>query len=147
MSDTLDSDTLSSDPGSIAATPFLHLDRLSKRFGSQRVTADVSFSVGQSEIVALLGPSGSGKTTALRLVAGFEIPDSGRIVVAQEDVTRVPPERRRFGMVFQHYALFPHMTVGENVAFGLETQGVRKPHIPTPLAPALPRPPLPRSPS
>src|SRR5215471_2134667 len=137
MSDTLDSDTLSSDPGSIAATPFLHLDRLSKRFGSQRVTSEVSFSAGQSEIVALLGPSGSGKTTALRLVAGFEIPDSGRIVVAQEDVTRVPPERRRFGMVFQHYALFPHMTVGENVAFGLETQGVRKPDIPRRVADAL----------
>ncbi|HXM79689.1 MAG TPA: ATP-binding cassette domain-containing protein, partial [Thermoanaerobaculia bacterium] len=105
-------------------TPYLELDRLEKRFGALAVTREVSLSVGQSEIVALLGPSGSGKTTILRLVAGFEIPDSGRIVVEGEDVTRTPPERRRFGMVFQHYALFPHLTVGENVAFGLESAGV-----------------------
>ena len=105
-------------------TPYLELDRLEKRFGTLPVTREVSLSVGQSEIVALLGPSGSGKTTILRLVAGFEIPDSGRIVVEGEDVTRTPPERRRFGMVFQHYALFPHLTVGENVAFGLESAGV-----------------------
>ena len=104
---------------------FLSIDHLEKRFGSLRVTADVSFSASEGEILALLGPSGSGKTTVLRLVAGFETPDAGRIVVAQEDVTRTPPERRRFGMVFQHYALFPHMNVGENVAFGLETQGLR----------------------
>src|ERR1700730_16848739 len=105
-------------------TPYLELDRLEKRFGALTVTREVSLSVGQSEIVALLGPSGSGKTTILRLVACFEIPDSGRIVVEGEDVTRTPPERRRFGMVFQHYALFPHLTVAENVAFGLEAQGM-----------------------
>jgi ABC-type Fe3+/spermidine/putrescine transport system ATPase subunit len=70
-------------------------------------------------VLALLGPSGSGKTTALRLIAGFESPDRGRIRVDGEDVTGLPPSRRRFGMVFQHYALFPHLTVGENVAFGL----------------------------
>ena len=103
---------------------FLQLDSLEKRFGALAVTRGVSLSVGRSEIVALLGPSGSGKTTVLRLVAGFEAPDSGRIVVEGQDVTAVVPERRRFGMVFQHYALFPHMTVGENVAFGLESQGV-----------------------
>src|SRR5215471_10187702 len=103
---------------------FLRLDHLEKSFGALRVTSEVSFSAGESAIVALLGPSGSGKTTVLRLVAGFESPDSGRITVGGEDVTRTPPERRRFGMVFQHYALFPHMTVSENVAFGLETQGV-----------------------
>jgi ABC-type Fe3+/spermidine/putrescine transport system ATPase subunit len=80
--------------------------------------------VGRSEIVALLGPSGSGKTTILRLVAGFEPPDSGRIRIEGEEVTRTPPEHRRFGMVFQHYALFPHMTVGENVAFGLKAQRI-----------------------
>jgi ABC-type Fe3+/spermidine/putrescine transport system ATPase subunit len=101
---------------------FLHLDHLEKSFGSLRVTADISLSVSKSEIVALLGPSGSGKTTVLRLVAGFETPDSGSVRVEEEDVTRLPPERRRFGMVFQHYALFPHMSVGENVAFGLEAQ-------------------------
>src|SRR5215831_1639233 len=132
-------DSSGTDQRSSNANPpsFLRVEHLEKRFGEQRVTADVSFSAGESEIVALLGPSGSGKTTVLRLVAGFETPDAGRIIVADEDVTRVPPERRRFGMVFQHYALFPHMTVGENVAFGLETQGVRKPDIPRRVADAL----------
>jgi ABC-type Fe3+/spermidine/putrescine transport system ATPase subunit len=98
---------------------FLRLDALEKRFGALAVTRQVSLTAGKGEIVALLGPSGSGKTTVLRLVAGFETPDAGRILVEGEDVTALPPERRRFGMVFQHYALFPHMTVGENVAFGL----------------------------
>jgi ABC-type Fe3+/spermidine/putrescine transport system ATPase subunit len=104
-------------------TAFLRLDGLEKRFGQTAVTRNVSLEIGQSEIVALLGPSGSGKTTVLRLVAGFEKPDAGRIVIEGEDVTELPAERRRFGMVFQHYALFPHMTVGQNVAFGLEAQG------------------------
>ncbi|MCA1583004.1 MAG: ABC transporter ATP-binding protein [Acidobacteria bacterium] len=108
----------------------LELQSLEKRFGAQPVTRGVSLSVRQSEIVALLGPSGSGKTTVLRLVAGFETPDSGRIVVGGEDVTDTPPERRRFGMVFQHYALFPHMSVGENVAFGLEPAGISRAEAP-----------------
>ncbi|HEV2064816.1 MAG TPA: ATP-binding cassette domain-containing protein, partial [Thermoanaerobaculia bacterium] len=102
---------------------FLRLEGLEKRFGGAAVTRGVSLEVEQSEIVALLGPSGSGKTTILRLVAGFERPDAGRILVGGDDVTGLAPERRRFGMVFQHYALFPHMTVGQNVAFGLEAQG------------------------
>ena len=102
---------------------FLRIDSLEKRFGALAVTRGVSIGAGKGEIVALLGPSGSGKTTVLRLVAGFETPDAGRIVVGDEDVTALPPERRRFGMVFQHYALFPHMTVGENVAFGLSGDG------------------------
>jgi putative spermidine/putrescine transport system ATP-binding protein len=103
---------------------YLTLERLEKRLGGTPVTRGVSLSVGKSEIVALLGPSGSGKTTILRLVAGFETPDSGSIRIEGEDITRVPAQRRRFGMVFQHYALFPHMTVGENVAFGLEARGL-----------------------
>jgi ABC-type Fe3+/spermidine/putrescine transport system ATPase subunit len=102
---------------------FLRLDSLEKRFGELPVTRRVTIGAGRGEIVALLGPSGSGKTTILRLVAGFETPDAGRILVEGEDVTALPPERRRFGMVFQHYALFPHMTVGENVAFGLAAGG------------------------
>jgi len=101
------------------AMPFLILEYLEKRFGDTPVTRGVSLAAERGEIVALLGPSGSGKTTVLRLVAGFETPDAGRILVEGEDVTALAPERRRFGMVFQHYALFPHMTAGENVAFGL----------------------------
>ena len=100
--------------------PFLVLDRLDKSFQSNRVLRELSLEIERGEVLALLGPSGSGKTTALRLIAGFEAPDRGRIRVDGEDVTGLPPSRRRFGMVFQHYALFPHLTVGENVAFGLE---------------------------
>jgi ABC-type Fe3+/spermidine/putrescine transport system ATPase subunit len=105
-------------------TEFLRLENLEKRFGEQPVTRGVSLTAAKGEIVALLGPSGSGKTTVLRLVAGFETPDAGRILVEGEDVTALAPEKRRFGMVFQHYALFPHMTAGQNVAFGLESRGV-----------------------
>jgi ABC-type Fe3+/spermidine/putrescine transport system ATPase subunit len=103
--------------------PFLTLDRLDKSFGAQPVLHGLSLAVEKGEILALLGPSGSGKTTALRLIAGFEAPDQGRILVQDEEVTALPPERRNFGMVFQHYALFPHLTVGENVAFGLASRG------------------------
>ena len=99
--------------------PFLTLDRLDKAFGGNPVLRGLSLAVEKGEIVALLGPSGSGKTTALRMIAGFETPDRGRILIEDADVTPLPPERRHFGMVFQHYALFPHLTVGENVAFGL----------------------------
>ncbi|HEY0557730.1 MAG TPA: ABC transporter ATP-binding protein, partial [Thermoanaerobaculia bacterium] len=99
--------------------PFLALDGLDKSFGAQPVLRGLALAVEKGEILALLGPSGSGKTTALRLIAGFERPDRGRILVEGSDVAALPPERRHFGMVFQHYALFPHLTVGENVAFGL----------------------------
>src|SRR5712692_7377081 len=116
---------------------FLSLDHLEKHFAELHVTADVSLSVAKNETVALLGPSGSGKTTILRLVAGFETPDSGSVRVEGEDVTRLPPERRRFGMVFQNYALFPHMTVGENVAFGLEAQKTPRGEIRDRVAEAL----------
>jgi ABC-type Fe3+/spermidine/putrescine transport system ATPase subunit len=112
-----------------APQPFLVLEHLDKRFGDLHVTRDVSLSVAPSEILALLGPSGSGKTTVLRTIAGFETLDSGRVIVDGGDVTPLPPERRRFGIVFQHYALFPHMTVGENVAFGLEARGRGGPEV------------------
>jgi ABC-type Fe3+/spermidine/putrescine transport system ATPase subunit len=99
--------------------PFLILDRLDKSFGGNSVLRGLSLEVGKGEVLALLGPSGSGKTTALRLIAGFETPGRGSIRVEGDDVTGLPPERRRFGMVFQHYALFPHLDIAENVAFGL----------------------------
>jgi ABC-type Fe3+/spermidine/putrescine transport system ATPase subunit len=98
---------------------------LSKRFGDTLAVDGVSLALERGEMLALLGPSGSGKTTTLRLLAGFEAPDSGRVLVEQDDVTGVEPVARRFGMVFQHYALFPHLGVGQNVAFGLESLGVR----------------------
>ena len=103
---------------------FLSVSGLSKRFGGHAAVRDVSFTLRRGEMLALLGPSGSGKTTTLRLLGGFETPDAGRVVVDGTDVTRLPPAERGFGVVFQHYALFPHLDVGENVGFGLESRSV-----------------------
>jgi putative spermidine/putrescine transport system ATP-binding protein len=104
---------------------FLTLEALTRRFGDHVAVNRVSLTLARGEILALLGPSGSGKTTTLRLLAGFESPDAGRVLVEGADVTGLTPAARRFGMVFQHYALFPHLDVGANVAFGLESLGVR----------------------
>ena len=116
---------------------FLRLEQLSKRFGGTPAVEGVSLALERGEMLALLGPSGSGKTTTLRLLAGFEVPDSGRVLVEQEDVTGVEPVARRFGMVFQHYALFPHLDVGQNVAFGLESLGVHGQQLDERVARAL----------
>lgn len=99
----------------------LWLDRLSKGF-PQPAVCDFSMRLEQSEILCLLGPSGCGKTTLLRLVAGLERPDAGRVWVDESDVTELPPHLRRFGLMFQEYALFPHLSVADNVAFGLRMQ-------------------------
>src|SRR5215210_7736217 len=102
--------------------PFLSLKNLSRSFGSTRAVADVSLDVNQGEFFGLLGPSGCGKTTTLRMIAGLEKPDNGSISFVGADITHLPPERRGFGMVFQNYALFPHLNVFENVAFGLRAR-------------------------
>jgi putative spermidine/putrescine transport system ATP-binding protein len=112
---------------------FLEIQAIQKRWSSEVTVGPVTLAIARGEILALLGPSGSGKTTMLRLLAGFETADAGRIVVAGEDVTALPPARRRFGMVFQHYALFPHLDVGENVAFGLPQAAEREARISTTL--------------
>jgi len=98
---------------------FLSVAGLTVRFSESVTVGPISLDIGRGEILALLGPSGSGKTTLLRMLAGFETPDAGQVRVEGEDVTGMAPAARRFGMVFQHYALFPHLDVGENVAFGL----------------------------
>jgi ABC-type Fe3+/spermidine/putrescine transport system ATPase subunit len=104
-------------------TGFLEITAIEKRWSHSVTVGPITLDIARGEILALLGPSGSGKTTMLRLLAGFETADGGRIAVANEDVTTMPPARRRFGMVFQHYALFPHLDVGENVGFGLQGSG------------------------
>jgi ABC-type Fe3+/spermidine/putrescine transport system ATPase subunit len=118
-----------SDTAMLDLAPFMILKQLRKSFNGQQVLEDISLQVEEGEILVLLGPSGSGKTTLLRMISGFETPDDGAIVVAGEEVTRLPPERRHFGMVFQHYALFPHMTVADNVAFGLESRSLGRGEI------------------
>src|ERR687888_79578 len=97
---------------------------VSKRFGAVGAVDDVSLEIAEGEFFSMLGPSGCGKTTTLRMVAGFERPDEGRIVLQGNDVTRVPANRRAVNMVFQQYALFPHMSVYDNVAFGLKVKRV-----------------------
>src|SRR6516225_1113396 len=102
----------------------LTFERLGKSYGAAVVVSDVSLTIREGEFVSLLGPSGCGKTTILRMVAGLIEPDQGRIVIGEEDVTALPPNRRGLGLVFQSYALFPHLTVFENVAFGLRRRKV-----------------------
>jgi putative spermidine/putrescine transport system ATP-binding protein len=97
---------------------------LGKQFGSAVAVSDFSLDIDDGELITLLGPSGCGKTTTLRMVAGFVEPTAGSILVGDRDITRLPAHRRNTGMVFQRYALFPHMTVAENVAFGLEMHKV-----------------------
>jgi spermidine/putrescine transport system ATP-binding protein len=101
-------------------------DRIEKQYGPVTAVDDVSLDIGPGEFVTLLGPSGSGKTTTLMMLAGFEIPTAGEIYVDDDPIAAVPPYRRNIGMVFQNYALFPHMNVGQNVAYGLAMKRVPK---------------------
>ncbi len=108
---------------------FLELSSLRKQFGSQTAVESFDLEAERGEFVSFLGPSGCGKTTVLRMIAGFETPTSGVIRVQGRDLTRTPPNRRNIGMVFQSYALFPNMTVAENIGFGLRVAGKPKPVI------------------
>ncbi|CAN5141480.1 N/A [soil metagenome] len=103
--------------------PLLRLENVTKRFGAVVAADNITLDVPQTEFFALLGPSGSGKTTMLRIIAGLERPDQGRVVIAGKDVTELPPYQRGIGMVFQDFLLFPHRTVAENIGFPLKMQG------------------------
>ena len=107
----------------------IRIENLTKRFGDAIALHSLNLTIGAGEIFFLLGPSGCGKTTLLRSIAGFYPPEQGRILFGDEDVTRLPPHERNTGMMFQSYALWPHMTVAQNVAFGLEERRVAKTEI------------------
>ena len=109
--------------------PLLRIDGLTKRFGAVAAVERLSLDIYTGEFLALLGPSGCGKTTLLRLIAGFERPNAGHVLLDGVDLARVPPYRRPLNMIFQDYALFPHLTVAENVAFGLKQEGLAKAEI------------------
>lgn len=107
------------------------LHSLHKRYGRATAVDGISLSISPGEFISLLGPSGSGKTTALMMIAGFEMPDSGQILLDDKDITRLPPHRRELGVIFQNYALFPHMTVAENIAYPLRMRRMPKAEIET----------------
>jgi putative spermidine/putrescine transport system ATP-binding protein len=115
-------ETTAADAGSVA----VRLESLAKSYGDVVAVAGVDLDIRQGEFFSLLGPSGSGKTTTLRMIAGFELPSAGRVLLDGADVTRLPPYERDVNTVFQDYALFPHMTVGDNVAYGLMIRKVGK---------------------
>src|SRR5258708_38055758 len=123
-----------SHPTDVAAPPrgalmaYLELQNLHRDFGAVKALDGIEIELGEGEFLSLLGPSGCGKTTALRLVAGFDRPDAGRIVVDREDLTTVPPNKRDMGMVFQAYSLFPNMTAEQNLEFGLRIRGNDQDH-------------------
>lgn len=109
--------------------PSVRFNKINKFYGEVHAVRDLSLDVAEGEFFSLLGPSGSGKTTTLRLIAGFETASSGHLAINGKDVTLTPPHKRDIGMVFQNYALFPHKTVAENVAFGLRMRGLNRSEI------------------
>ena len=115
----------------MASTNYLEFENVSKHFGSIRAVDRVSLSIAKGEFFSLLGPSGCGKTTLLRILAGFENPNTGRVILNGRDITDLPPHQRRVNTIFQSYALFPHLTVRENIAFGLRIEKRPKKEIDT----------------
>ena len=122
-----DAVTSASPPGADAGVPAVELHGISKRFADVVAVDGVDLQIGDGEFFALLGPSGCGKTTTLRMIAGLDIPSEGRLAIFGEEVASWPPDRRPVNTVFQAYALFPHMTVAQNIAFGLQMRGIRGP--------------------
>ena len=112
-----------------AAKPYIRFENISKVFGTHTAVDDLSLTIYEREFFVLLGPSGCGKTTLLRMLGGFEQPTSGRVLLDGQDLRGVPPYRRPVNMMFQSYALFPHMSVEKNIAFGLKQEGMAKPQI------------------
>lgn len=119
------------------SVPDIELRSVTKRFGKVEAVKNLNLSIEKGQLCCLLGPSGCGKTTTLRVIAGFEVPTKGRIIVQGEDITDLSPNKRNTGMVFQNYALFPHMTVFKNMAYGLENRKVPKDQIRTRVKGAL----------
>lgn len=117
--------------------PAVEAVNISKSFGDLQVVRPIDLTIQSGEFFSLLGPSGCGKTTLLRMIAGFESPTTGTVLVSGQDMTRVPPHKRPVNMVFQSYALFPHLTIAENVAFGLKVAGVETSDIATKVKDAL----------
>ncbi len=122
------------EPQAAADTPLLRIDAVVKKFGVFRAVDGLSLDIRSGEFFALLGPSGCGKTTLLRMLAGFETPDEGRILLGGKDIAQIPPHERPVNMMFQNYALFPHLSVRDNIAFGLRRAGMARPAVNTRVA-------------
>ena len=116
---------------------FIYLDHISKTFDNTLVLDELELDIKENEFVTLLGPSGCGKTTTLRILGGFEKPDKGRVLFEGKDITNLPPNKRQLNTVFQKYALFPHMNISENIAFGLKIKGKSKQYIKDKISYAL----------
>src|SRR5215472_4774087 len=116
-------------PPAADKAPAIEVDGVSRRFGDSQALADIDLTVREGEFFSLLGPSGCGKTTLLRILAGLDLPDSGTVRIGGADMKDVPAHRRPVNTVFQSYALFPHMTVADNVAFGLRMKKVKESEI------------------
>jgi ABC-type Fe3+/spermidine/putrescine transport system ATPase subunit len=122
-----------------AGNGYLQMIDVSKAFGETVVLRDLDLTINEGEFVSVIGPSGSGKTTTLRIIAGLEPPTKGSVIVAGRDITRLLPNERNFAMVFQHFALFPHLDVFQNVAYGLRIRGLKRQDIERQVMPMLER--------